>query len=423
MALAPEEITSEVRADIERFALAVGIDAATVQTRRIDWQQLAKKGAIVEIHLGRYRARETLRLEDLGIEAESDRQRTAYARTLSTGHKRLLPPEVEQEAQQIEDKARKWHEAMSFKTIWGRFVPEQAYAKWAQGNVELCDQYLAFGRSVAARRDELVAEMAAEYREIAPRTYNDLVRNGAVLDKSQPEWVEWYVARQVANVPSAETIAASYTYTWETTRLVLPSEAAADQAKAEAIRLEALEKARLAAEDAMRADLARTEAERSLEGINRFLADVQEPIQARVYELVTAALAGLASGSTAAQMRGKIMALKNLVDEVRTLVFWESPDLTEKIAQLDALLGVEQKKRSKEDLQAVLRDLGAQARLVLLEIDRPPARSARELGIPVGKVALEKAVRRGRGRVITPTPLVLDRAPRRGGTDGPRIGR
>jgi hypothetical protein len=425
MAIVPEELEPSVQEDIARFAEAVGIEPSLVATRRIDWQALAQSGAIVTLHVGRYRALKGLRLEDIGLEPANDRQRTAYQRTLKLGQKHLLPPEIGSAAQAIEDKARKLLAAYRLTTYWGDFLPEKSYPQWAQANLAVRDEYLAFGASVAARRDELIAEMAAEYRLIAPRTYRDLIRNGADKQQLGPigAWTDAYVARQVALVPSAEEIRLSYTYTWETTRLVLPSEAAADQARADRIRLVAQEKARLAAEDAMRADLARTEAERSLQGVSRFLADVQEQIQVLVYDTVLKgikALDGIDKRTKGSQVPRAAGMLKAFVDEVRTLQFWEDPDLEARIAELDRLVETELPNRSTDAVRVALRDLGARARLVLMEIGRPPARSGRDLGIPDSPLELQAAVR------SAPRPLPLNGSPGvtlapggRGGSGGP----
>ncbi len=94
-------------------------------------------------------------------------------------------------------------------------------------------------------------------------------------------------------------------------------------------------------------------------------------------------------------MRGKVMALKNLVDEVQTLQFWEDPTLEDRITELDRVLSLEAKNRPPDDFQRALRALGAQARLVLLEIDRPPARSGRDFDIPDDLPSLTRVVRRG----------------------------
>jgi hypothetical protein len=72
------------------------------------------------------------------------------------------------------------------------------------------------------------------------------------------------------------------------------------------------------------------------------------------------------------------------------------------MAAIRALLAAEPEQRSPAAVAGLVERLGAESRIVLLELDRAPRRSGRDAGVPDDLPSLEALVRRARS---TPTDL------------------
>jgi hypothetical protein len=111
------------------------------------------------------------------------------------------------------------------------------------------------------------------------------------------------------------------------------------------------------------------------------VGDLQSQIQEEVYTVAVNALEAIEGGK--GRLPGNsVRGLKTLVETVQRLRFWDDPDMDARLAQLAQMTDVPAKRRDDVQLRAALTGLGAQARLVLVELDRAPERSARDLGIP-----------------------------------------
>lgn len=371
---------------IGQIAREIGVEQSRIGIRNTDWGQFLKQGVIVDMHVGRWRATAKTTLEDLGIIPASNEARAAYERVFSLGARNLLPKAIMDRAQKIDDRGRNWLKANAFRTFWGYFLHTSRYPTWAKKNQEIREEYLKIGEEIGERYDELVRAMRYDLEIVAPEIVERLIRASRAAGQEIPSnmaqaAIERFVERSLAAIPEARTIVNSFSYTWDVDVLPLQSQIAVDRAEAQKIQLEAFAKAQAAAADAMEADLRRSQAERAVEGIDRFVADVVGQITEAAYTVALDALEDLKEGERLP--KGTVRQLRNLIETVSTMAFWDTPDLDARMSELGILLDQDVKQRSKSDLTRVLQQVGTIARSSLLEVRRPPQRSGRELGVPM----------------------------------------
>jgi len=98
-----------------------------------------------------------------------------------------------------------------------------------------------------------------------------------------------------------------------------------------------------------------------------------------------------------------VKQLRTLVEAVGRLKFWDDAELDDRMAAIRSLLAARPEQRSSAAVAGLVERLGAESRLVLLELDRAPRRSGRGAGVPDDPPALQALVRRARS---TPTDLL-----------------
>jgi hypothetical protein len=256
------------------LADAIGEDPARVRVRDPHWATYLTEGCVVRLHVGRWRAVTTLTHADLGLTPGDDDERRAWDRVLLLGRRLLLPRAVVDRAERLESQARRLLEAHAFRTYWGYFVHKERYREWSPENAALRERYLALGREIADDWDDLQRRVRDDYRALGQQNHRRLRALGVADLPAEAAWVDAFVARSLAGVPGPASVAASFTYAWEAEYLPLASLLAEDQARAEAIRAEAIaarseQVARAEALSAMERDVletARRRKEQDLDG-------------------------------------------------------------------------------------------------------------------------------------------------------------
>ena len=116
------------------LAQALGEDPEAITATNPRWLELMREGVLVRLHIGRWRARTTLRWRDLGVVPGQGEEEQVLHELLELGHKYLLPRDDVRALDSADSSARKWLERNAFRTYWGFFVPVTAYAEWKAGN-------------------------------------------------------------------------------------------------------------------------------------------------------------------------------------------------------------------------------------------------------------------------------------------------
>src|SRR5439155_17657010 len=140
-------------------------------------------------------------------------------------------------------------------------------------------------------------------------------------------------------------VATSFTYAWEAEYLPLASLLAEDEARAEAIRAEATtarreQAARLEALSAMERDVLETARRRKEQDLDRFVADVQADLRARIDEVCCDVLASIRRRGGGLP-RNSVKQLRGLVEAVGRLKFWDDARLDSEMAAIRGLLAAE----------------------------------------------------------------------------------
>lgn len=352
----------------------------TVYSRDAKWLRFAQEGVVVELHLERKRFMLRLTLQDLGIEPGDEAEAKSLTSILAPGHRYLLPVRVLKQADAIDSLARENLKRYGLKTFWGRFVHLKNYAAWKGRNDEIKAAYYGLVDQIEEEYDDLKREALLAWVGLCNGTYDRLRMSPAASripgfgDKAA--WVAAQVDRMRAEIPTMAEIRPSFRYEYEVTSLPSLAQVETDRARARDIRLSE-------AERLMLADMEATAARRIAGGVDQFMVEVRAQVQAQLFDVMTASLRVLRGRGGQGLVRNTSVAIQKLIDATQDKVFWSEGNLEDRLRQLQAMLDTPSRKRENAEVEKLLRTVGAEARLVLLELDQDVAgRSGRDVGIP-----------------------------------------
>ena len=217
-------LSEEVRQEAEQKKLEVaqelGLDPAEVSTGLVGLaQQIAEKGVVVDLHIGRARFEQGLSPEDVGLALGTSTEFLPdgfkeYLRTLYLGKRSLVTSEYQRllkDLNNIEGRARNALIRKSFPIRLGfgkdvlRFVPLDVYR-------ELRDELDGYAAEYEAATDELVAQLSLirartwdMLTEAAEEIYRMLQRNSA-LEISLQEFRVKFVTNAMDAFPDANDV-------------------------------------------------------------------------------------------------------------------------------------------------------------------------------------------------------------------------
>lgn len=408
------ETTTVVESEAIALAERLGEDASKIRVRDPRWASMLQAGVIVSLSVGRWRATSKLTLADLGVDQGTAEERKAREKIINLGSRLLMPRDWVEKLEKLESKGRYALEYFALRTFWGRFVHESRYQEWAERNAALREEYLGQAEEMAQRWDVMVEAMTQAYREVGQSAYRRLQQAGVEMP-GRSEWVNRYVRRAIGQIVSADEFRRSVYWSHDAEYLPLAASMAEDQARAAVIRAEAETKIEIARLTAMEQDVLLTKARKASNDLETAVADVQADLNARVFEAVTDVLEALKKGDNAKLGRNSTKQLLKMVETVQRLKFWPDASLDGLIAEVGRLVAIPSDKRPTADVKKALRQLGAQTKLVLTELDRPPTRSSKKAGIPDDLVALEKMAtgRRRSGQGFAEVQVDIEEMPAR----------
>lgn len=399
---------------IRTLAGALGEAPEAIKADNPRWTQLLQEGVIVKITLRRWRGKTKLELDgDLGIPVNGEGQ--LYRELLDIGSKLLLPRSIHMELNSIDSAARQNVERFGYKTFWGQFIPATAYADWKAKDLEYQAKYFAVRDRISQFYDEIMAGQLDEYAESARIAYvrRNRLQPGQDLDYRYlpvDEFVDNYMTKLRALIPTKEQIAASFAYEVDLAYIPLPSLLAADTDRAAEIaaskavyRIEVDGAQRRQAQlDEMNREVMERAKEQKLLLVDGFLKDVVKQLRSLIYDaVVTVSDAinknGYLHPRSATQLQG-------LVAQVERLNFFGDEDATKMVQQLQALTNRAAPDRDPAELQDALRNVAIVTRASLMALGDQP-RHARILGT-VDSVQPEelKRARRALDLPIGPEP-------------------
>jgi hypothetical protein len=392
----------------DSLAETLGEDRRRVSLREVDWSIYAEQGVLVRVSIGLCNWATKMRLEDWGIVTDTEEERKAYERTCSFGYRNTLPREgVIDPLVAIAGRGRALVERFSFPTGIGkepgaaaaRFMPIRLYARWRAENDKLRDEFMTLRDDLEANWDTYVAQMDEDYLSIARRNYRLLIGQGVQLEGTAEDYARLALERSKRRTQSKEAALAAFRWEWRTTGL--PFEAGAEKAYRSA----------LASGDVLNADLNKTRMEKDGGGLASLVADLTEQVRGKVYDVVVDCLTALRKngGKMPPASTGQV---RKLIETVQEMMFWPDSELEERLDQIRGLVDVPAESRSGEQITTALTALGVEMRSYLLEINRPPKRSAAGLGIPDSRKDLGAMKRRKEHRLdLSSAPIVETPAP------------
>lgn len=347
--------TDRARADLAR---ALGVEERIIRVLQPQWTKLMKEGVIVKLHIGRWRARTKLTFDDLGIADEEEET----LKLLNLGQKYLLPVEILRKAEAIESAARRCLEKHAFKTYWGLFVPVTAFEAWKEENEAHKARYLAL-RDEIVREDAIVEELLAQYTTVAQAAYRRLAALGRT-DETEDNFVANFINRIRRCIPPQQAIYNSFTYEWELYFIPLPSLLAEDLAAAEVARAQAEEEIE---RERMRSRMWREVLEKAQrekeELVSGFISDVVGQLHQLVYQVAADVLAAIERNQTLPA--ASVVQLKNMVEQVSKLNFYDDQDLERIIKTVQTQLDKPSEARDPAKLREIFQDIEVVSRSVL----------------------------------------------------------
>ena len=382
---APQTTAEAIRV----LAQAIGEDPSAIHAADAGWVHLMRQGLIVRIHLHRWRGRTSLSLDDIGVPLNGEQK--LYEELLALGQKLLMPKEMLKELDAIDSGARKCAERHGYETFWGTFIPFTAYAAWKKDNERFRERYDAVRDRLIENYETIVANLMEKYQEAAyiafyRRRLLQTEHAAGCTPLTEAQFVEAFMGRIRALIPTREEICASFLYDVELSYIPLPSLLAQDEAAADRIRLDRLkDRTELDAEEerqrlvtAMHRDVLDAARRQKQALITGFLKDIVAQLRALIYDAVTQI-------GDAVQRNGylhprSVVQLNTLIQRVEALNFFGDPDAEAMIEELRRIAETPAESRSAADIQDQLRQIAIVTRQSLLALGEQP-RTARELGV------------------------------------------
>lgn len=385
-----------------------------VKALRPQWERIfAEDAVVINVHLHAWRG--TTRQVDIDIDPAG---RKVFGRLLRAGQKLLMPEEVAKRMAAIDSRARAIvaDPRTGICSHWGQLWPLTTFEE-NMARLRECEKEWYFCRDVLAGSDEayttFVNLMQGEYREHAQELWKSIPSG-----QSEAAFVDGYVQRYLAQVPSREEIYNSFRFRVELQYIPTPAELEADRQKAEISRLSHEDQLRLArinkdisrAEEEERLSRARAsaavaaaaavEAETDYEQRKRLVQEMHRQVvesqrvvleeqmeemvaqvainmRAAIFDLATNVVAYLSNTENRGLHQRQVLQVKNTIKTLRKFSAWINGKDVESEKAITLLQNVikqssTQRTQSSDDLRALFLALSASARASLIALGSDP---------------------------------------------------
>ena len=356
----------------------------------VQWETLMGEGVIVRLHIKRVRFRKKLTFEDLGLHFAQPHTQQAMADVFRLGMKNLLPGEYIRRLETIESTARKLLQRSSYDTVWGAFVPVTGYLAWREKNQELIDAYYSERDTILQNYASIKKEVIASYTEAARNAYRILNKlDPQVLSEREKEREAFYLAavrRKIRRMlPSEQDITESFDFVVSPTYIDLPLllkeqkqpgqrilekqtiEGVTSEEQRELRWLQAGTQQRQEMMREMNRDVVEKAQEQKKRLIDDFLTTVVSHLRAIIYDATTNVLAALKKHETLPPR--SVVQLKNLVEQISLLNFYNDRDAERIMNALKSLIDQPREKRDLVVIEQRLREIATVMRASLLNLE------------------------------------------------------
>ena len=360
-------------------------------TGDVDWSVFLQEGVIVTLTIKRYRGVTSVDFSELGIDDSSDAQLKSFlGEYIQPGQKRLIPPEIEGQLKSIETTARQNLKDRSFDcsafASSGKFVPKSMYPEFKAANEELADRFYAIRDEFAENYDTIIGQVRRDYKVLAENLY---MQSHPDAKKPSAKYVNTFVDKIVAQIPSADEIVASFEYSTVLQRIpdyllrVISKKnsidekvmriAATNQPKDDLTSRKRAAAGRAAGMDTADAaimpddDEAIDEIERDIresistqsEGmVSDFVTEILMRLRTMAYEGSSSIIQSIDKNEGKLVGRASIKA-HSMIEDLRKMNFYGDTELEEMVAKLEASLGSDKSERDVAEVKQAAMELRA----------------------------------------------------------------
>lgn len=216
--------------------IKIGNKEVNVNEFRNDWAlALMSRGIIVDLRISRWRGVCKIEASDLGLQFNDEETQKFMSNYVVLGNEKLLPPQINKEINAIEKLAREALENHSFDTVWGRFVPYNAFESWANENDRAKAMFDEFAKNFCNKYDEIVNIISNEYRKMGKDVWRRIHPNGGEAPES---YLSEFSNKITSKIPPLTSIATLFRYETVFFSIPLPSIIQSNVAAAKAIQIE-----------------------------------------------------------------------------------------------------------------------------------------------------------------------------------------
>lgn len=364
------------------FAQEVGGDASDIGLVLEDMAlRLMEGGVVVSVHIHRWTGLKRLSPKELGLNG-----RKTKSKAIILGEKLMMPPTILRCINSLSTQIRSNLEHYSFRTVWGRWISAPAYLLWKNRHDELTEQYMEVGRSLADNMEAILTGESGTWGELR-RLYAEHARvvwcrtnQYEVTEPHMNLCPSWYVDEYVdgifAHMPAADEIRDSFNVEARISYIPLPSMLEVDATKKrrvweQAADERAQDQRRIAAEEAMNADVRSHYLTEKKTMIDEYLAGLAGQVHGKIYDVTSRTLATM--GKNKGQLlEPSLRMLRHLVAWGENMNPMDDQELATSLDDLRALISRSAEDRSPADIKEQLEAMGTVARSVLLDLNMVP---------------------------------------------------
>ena len=314
--------------------LNIGGKEVPLEQFRSDWAlALMSQGVIVKISINRWRANAKLTPEILGLKFAGEEGFDFSREYLDLGSQKLLPPRILSDIEVIERRARHVLEHYSFDTVWGRFVPFTAFEDWERENSVIQSDFQQQAVILGNQYDSIIQSVKEDYRKMAKDVWLRMYpedKGGAT-----PSFVENFVDKTIAKIPSREEIIGSFKYAATYFIIPMPSFIADNIAKAEQIRRqEEIAQFESDLEKQTKQRITEEYVKRKKELIDGFLESTVLSMRKYIAELCDAVLLSINKKGQAKVTNVHLNKLRGMIKKIKLLNFYNDREVSDLIKEL-----------------------------------------------------------------------------------------
>jgi hypothetical protein len=297
---------------------------------------LMRKGLIVRITIKKWCGTARLHPDDLGLKFVDEESSDFAKKYLSLGSQKLLPPDILSVFSKLMTRSRKLLDDYSFDTIWGKFVPDTAFAEWEEKNQEIEKDYMEAAKNFGNRYNEIIAIVKEDYKNLAKDVWARLYPESP--DGMTKSFEDHFIDSVVSKIPSREEIVSKFEYKCVFSEIPVPSIVAQNISKHNEILRED-EKKHQEHQALMnsRQRLAEIYEEKRKEYIESFLDSTVKSLRESIREICDAVLKGIGERKAINKsITGKhTQRIKDIINMSRSLNFYEDDIINEILKELD----------------------------------------------------------------------------------------